>query len=60
MSSAEARTLEFCHAVLRVNAALAKDKKCPYGLFLVSNEKTAKAMIFCFSRPARPLHKHTK
>ena len=59
-SSAEARTLEFWRAVLRVNAALAKDKKCPYGLFLVSNEKTAKAMIFWFWRPAGPLHKHTK
>ena len=59
-SSAEARTLEFWNAILRVSRALPKMKNTCYGLFWVSNEKSAKAIIFWKWRPLGSLHKHTK
>lgn len=59
-SSAEARTLEFWNAVLCVSWALPKMKNSCYGLFWFSNEKSAKAMIFCFRRPVGSLSRPIK
>ena len=59
-SSAEARTLEFWNAVLRVSRAWPKMKNTSYGLFWFSNEKSAKASFFWKWRPVKSLNRPIK